>query len=209
MGLSDVDWRYVRKHTLIPVICLICAAAAAGASYLIRQHQSAINQQLTADQLVAQEDYASLVHRRRTVDRYHRRYQQFSNLGFVGMESRLDWIETVRESTGELTLPRVSYVIEPQLDAIAPVESIMAGDNVSIHVSRMELEMSIVHELDLVRFIDELQRRAPGLLKVDQCELVWQSDPQQALTADVNIDARCTLAIYSVVTADVATGGAT
>ncbi len=209
MNPSDLDWQYVRRHTLIPLICLLVAAAAAVTGYVIKQQQYTLNEQLTANQSVMQEDYAALVQRRRIVDRYHRRYQQFSTLGFVGVESRLDWIETLRESSGELTLPRVSYVIEPQLSAIAPVESIMAGDSVSIHVSRMELEMSLVHELDLLRFVDELQQRAPGLIKVDRCELVWQADPQQQLTADVNIGANCSLAIYSVITADVSPGDVT
>ncbi len=206
MNPSDFDWRYVRRHTLIPLICLVVTALAAVAAHVTKVGQQELHEQLTANQIVMQEDYAALVQRRRIVDRYHRRYQQFSTLGFVGMESRLDWIETLRESSGELTLPRVSYNIEPQLNAIAPVESILAGDNVSIHVSRMELEMSLVHELDLLRFVDELQQKAPGLLKVDRCELVWQADPQQSLTADVNIGANCTLAIYSVITADVSPG---
>lgn len=203
MSPSDFDWQYVRRHTLIPAICFLAAALAAVAGYAIRQQQHELHEQLTANKVVMQEDYAALVQRRRIVDRYHRRYQQFSMLGFVGMESRLDWVETLRESSDELTLPRVSYVIEPQLNAIAPVESILAGDDVSIHVSRMELEMSLVHELDLLRFVDELQQKAPGLLKVDRCELVWQADRQRSLTADVNIGANCTLAIYSVITADV------
>ena len=209
MNPSDLDWRYVRRHTLIPLVCLIVSAAAAATGYMLKEKQAELHEQLTANQMVVQEDYAALVQRRRIVDRYHRRYQQFSMLGFVGMESRLDWIETLRESSGELTLPRVSYIIEPQLNAVAPVESILAGDNVSIHVSRMELEMSLVHELDLLRFVDELQQNAPGLIKVDQCELNWQADPQQTLMADVNIGARCTLAIYSVITADVPAGEAT
>ncbi len=209
MNPSDFDWGYVRRHTLIPIICLLVSAVAAVAGYMVKQDQSELHEQLTANQIVVQEDYAALVQRRRIVDRYHRRYQQFSMLGFVGMESRLDWVETLRESSGELTLPRVSYIIEPQLNAVAPVESILAGDNVSIHVSRMELEMSLVHELDLLRFVDELQQKAPGLIKVDRCELVWQADPQQALTADVNIGANCSLAIYSVITADVPAGEVT
>ena len=45
-----------------------------------------------------------------------------------------------------------------------------------------------------------------GLIKVDRCELLWQADSQQTLTADVNIGANCSLAIYSVITADVPAG---
>ncbi len=206
---SEIDWTFVRRHTLIPLACLLVSAAAVVAGHVLKQQQLALNEQLTANQVVVQEDYAALVQRRRIVDRYHRRYQQFAAIGFVGMESRLDWIETLRMSSGELTLPRVSYIIEPQLNAVAPVQSILGGDEISIHVSRLELEMSLVHELDLLRFVDELQQNAPGLIKVDRCELLWQADPQQQLSADINIGANCTLSIYSVITADVPTGGET
>ncbi|MEO1202951.1 MAG: hypothetical protein AAFX10_09595, partial [Pseudomonadota bacterium] len=160
-------------------------------------------EQLSADHSIMQEDYDALVERRRIVDRNHRRYQQFRQLGFVGMESRLDWIETLRTATGELTLPRVSYVMQPQLIAVAPVESIAAGGDIELHVSKLDLEMGLIHELDLLRFIDELQQNAPGLIKVDGCRMSWQADDRQRLEAAPNIQANCDVNIYSIETADV------
>jgi hypothetical protein len=144
------------------------------------------------------------VYRRRLVDRYHRRYDEFYRLGFVGRERRLDWIETLRETRQDLTLPRVSYAIEPQLQAIAPVESIRASENVQIHLSRVQLEIGLVHELDLLNFIAELQRKAPGLIRVQGCDLVWQSATEEKLTVAANILAVCSLQMYSLVTSDVA-----
>ncbi len=205
----EFDWSYIRQHTLMPAVALAIAVVALVASIVLEEAQNEYHEQLIANQLVMQEDYNSLVYRRRIVDRYHRRYQQFSELGFVGMESRLDWIETLRETSTELTLPRVSYVIEPQLRAVAPVESILAGEDISIHVSKLELEMGLVHELDLLRFVDELQNKAPGLIKVDACDLTWQLGEEDKLRAEPNILANCTVEIYSVITSDVAPGGAT
>ena len=203
MRLSDVDWEYVRQYTLLPVASAVVAAAALAAASFVHSTQVELNEQLTANQAVMQEDYDALVDRRRIVERYHRRYEQFSELGFVGIESRLDWIETLRATSTELTLPRVSYVIEPQLTAIAPVESILAGDDIAIHVSRLELEMNLVHELDLLKFVDELQQNAPGLIKVDGCDLTWQGESHALPKAAPNIAANCSVAIYSVITADV------
>ncbi|MCG8378114.1 MAG: hypothetical protein MI865_01425, partial [Proteobacteria bacterium] len=199
----EIDWWFVRQHTLIPGFTALIATAMMLVAIWVQARQAEVHAQLNAAHLVAQEDYDALVLQRRIVDRYHRRYEQFSELGFVGMESRLDWIEALRVSSIELTLPRVSYIIQPQLSAISPVESLLAGDNISVHVSKLELEMSLVHELDLLRFIDELQNSAPGLIKVDACNLDWQAQPEVQLTPGVNILANCTVQIFSVITSDV------
>ena len=106
-------------------------------------------------------------------------------------------------------MPRVSYVIEPQLKAVAPVESILAGDDIAIHVTKLELEMGLVHELDLLRFVDELQQKAPGIIKVDRCNLTWQLGDDAKLLAEPNILANCSLQIFSAITSDVSRGGAT
>ena len=204
----ELDWRFVRRHTLIPALSALAATAVLGAAIWIQARQSDVHAQLNAAHLVAQEDYDSLILQRRIVDRYHRRYEQFGALGFVGMESRLDWIEALRESSKQLTLPRVSYMIQPQLKAIAPVESLLAGDDITIHVSKLELEMSLVHELDLLRFIDELQGNAPGLIKVDACVLDWLAESETGLKPGINILANCSVQIFSVITSDVAGGGA-
>lgn len=206
MSLSDVDWEYLRHFTLLPAGTAVVAAAVLFAGMSLRHAEEAHYRQLSADHSVMQEDYDALVERRRIVDRYHRRYHQFSQLGFVGVEKRLDWIEILRAKTDELILPRVSYAMQPQLTAIAPVASVAGGDSIEIHLSKLDLEMSLVHELDLLRFVDELQKNAPGLIRIDGCELSWQGDNRRNLTAAPNIAASCHIEIYSIVTADVRTG---
>lgn len=208
MTKLDIDWPYVRRFTLVPVLSALIAVLVLVAATLFQDKQAELNAQMTANYSVMQKDYDAFIDQRRIVNRYHRRYQQFSEIGFVGMESRLDWIETLRASSNDLTLPRVSYIIEPQLNAIAPVESILAGEDISIHVSKLALEMNLVHELDLLRFVDELQRNAPGLIAVDACDLSWQADREVGLKADPNILANCSVGIYSVITADVPGGAA-
>jgi hypothetical protein len=204
MTLTDFDQQFVLRYTRLPAATAIIASALLFASIWLHDREATLFTQTTADQGALHEDYDSLVYRRRLVDRYHRRYDEFYRLGFVGRERRLDWIETLRETRQDLTLPRVSYAIEPQLQAIAPVESIRASENVQIHVSRVQLEIGLVHELDLLNFIAELQRKAPGLIRVQGCDLVWQAATEEKLTVAANILAVCSLQMYSLVTSDVA-----
>ncbi len=208
MDRSSIDWRYAMRHTLLPAVTAAIAMGILALSIWMHREQSSLLTEINVNQGVMHEDYDALVQRRRLVDRYHRLYERFYDLGFVGEESRLDWVETLRESSADLTLPRVSYAIEPQLQVVAPVQSIMAGEEIQIHLSRLQLEVGLVHELDLLRLIDEVQRNAPGLIKVDRCNLAWQAESAEKVGVGANILANCSLLIFSVVTSDVAQAGA-
>lgn len=206
MSQFDIEWKYVFRNTAVPVITAIIAAMLLVSGRWVHSEQDRLHAKFNINQDVMHEDYDALVYRRRLVDQYHRRYQQFHELGFVGLESRLDWIETLRTTSTELVLPRVSYAIEPQLQVVAPVESVLTEDDIQIRLSRLELEMGLVHELDLLKFFDELQRHAPGLIQVDSCQLVSQLDNLAEPGANANIQATCSLRIFSVITSDVSAG---
>lgn len=206
MNRLSLDPRYIGRHTVLPLATALVAVAALGVSIWLHGEQEAKLERIDAHYSAMHEDYDALIYRRRLIDRYNLRYAQFREIGFVGVESRLDWVETLRETSIDLLLPRVSYAIEPQLQVVAPVKSIPAGDDVSIRLSRLQLEAGLVHEIDLLRFFDELQRNAPGLIKVDRCDLVWQADSVALVTVEANILADCSIAIFSVVTSDVTAG---
>lgn len=203
MNGLDIDFDYVRRHTLRPTLSALAAIVALVVATWM--HASKVQQysHYEANQDAVHEDYDALVFQRRLVDRYHRRYERYHDLGFIGRESRLDWIETLRTTAETLELPRVSYAIEPQLEVIAPVESAIDVENIQIHVTRAQLEMGLIHEVDLLRFFNELQAAAPGLIKVDDCALKWLSDNEVASPADANLSAICSVQIFSVITSDV------
>ena len=205
MNRVDFDWDYVRRYTLIPTLCATVAAVSLVLAIWLHNKQTQRNDELTANYTAVHEDYDELIHQRRVVDRYHRRYQSFRNLGFIGRESRLDWVETLRTTTARVGIPRVSYNIQPQLRVVAPVTSLMSGEEIQIRVSRLQLEMGLIHELDLLRFFDDLQEQAPGLIKVDECDLVYDGEISKAVS-EPNLTTNCTVQIYSVITSDVVYG---
>lgn len=203
MKRLDVDFAYVRRYTLRPALSALVAAGALAAAIWVHGQQLQQFSQYSANQDAVHEDHDALVFQRRLVDRYHRRYQRFHDLGFIGRESRLDWIETLRTTAEALQLPHVSYAIEPQLAVVAPVESVVDVADIRIRVSRARLELGLIHELDLLRFFDDLQAAAPGLIKVDECGLTWLADTDTARSNEANLAAICSIQIFSAITSDV------
>lgn len=199
----EIDWPYVRRHTMRPALSALVALTVLLIALWLHDRQEGEFDELFANHHAVHEDYDALVNQRRLVDRYHRRYQRFHDLGFVGRESRLDWVETLRTTSNTLNVPRVSYSIEPQFEVIPPVNSVFGGDGIQLHASKVQLEMGLLHELDLLRFFDTLQTSAPGLLKVDKCELAWQAETGARASTDVNLSANCAIQLYSLITSDV------
>ncbi len=202
MNLHDLDWPYIRQYTVRPVACAGVAVVALCAALWIHGDHKQLFDELNANHDAVHEDHNALVYQRRLVDRYYRRYQRFYELGFIGRESRLDWVETMRTTSAKLNLPRISYSIEPQLGVVAPVSSLLSGDNIQIRVSNLQLEMGLLHEIDLLRFFDVLQSQAPGLIKVDTCEIASMGGTVRG-AGEANLTATCEVQIFSVLTSDV------
>lgn len=208
MTLADLDWAYLTRHTVVPLATLAIAVTALAGSYWYLSMQEEDYSRISVDQDLMNADYDALIFRKRLVDRYHLRYERFQSHGFIGEESRLDWIETLRVAAEELKLPTLTYALEPQRKVVPPVPATSVDVAIQIHLSTLDLEVGLIHEGDLVDLFAELQATAPGLIKVDRCSLDRQSEQGSLRSVDPNIIASCTLNMYSIVTSDVSIAGA-
>ncbi len=203
MKPAKKDWDFLRAHTLVPGLSFLIALLIFGASFWYNAQQERAYVIYSTNHSVIHEDYDALIYRRRLLDRYHRRYQELQENGFVGHESRLDWIETIRATAKALDLPNVTYSLEPQRTVLQPVDSASGTAEVQVFLSTLDLELGLVHELDLLRFFRKLEEEAPGLMKVDACNLVRQLGPDEQLVAEVNIVASCSMSMFSVITYEI------
>ncbi len=203
MRQTDVDWRYLRRDLLVPLATAAVAIVLLALSALFVRAREDGYSRVSVDQDAVNADYDALVLRKRLVDRYHRRYERFRNQGFIGKENRLEWIETLRLAAEDLELPNLTYSLEPQLEVLPPVPSTSSSADTQVFGSRLELEIGLLHEVDLLRLFDALQARAPGLIKVDRCRLLRQAGQGGRKPVDPNIVANCSLTVFSIVTPDV------
>lgn len=204
MNRSEIDWSYLRQDLPVPAVTAVVALIVLGLSIWFVSVQNDNYARISVNQDVMNADYDALVTRKRLVDRYHRRYGQFQQQGFIAVENRLDWVETLRESAKRLRLPSLTYSLEPQLKVVPPIPSTSVDAEIQIFLSKLELEVGLVHERDLLRLFGSLQQTAPGLLKVDGCRLDRQAEHDEVQAVDANIVASCSIDLFSIVTSDVA-----
>ena len=203
MKSAEFDWQFLFKDTFWPCVSLLVAAVVLGIGAWFHSKQQRIHETHSINQVAIHEEYDELVYRRRLLERYYRRYNELQLVGFVGKESRLDWIETIRLAATGFDLPNVSYSLEPQVQVIKPINPQSSDTEIQVFLSRLEIELGLVHELDLLRFFDRLEEEAPGLMKIDRCTMARQGLGTQGLVADTNILASCSLMIFSVMTSDI------
>ena len=113
--------------------------------------------------------------------------------GFVGEESRLAWIEAVHLANRDARLYGVTYTLSPRTAA----PSGLAG-GLPLQQTRMTLQMPLLVETDLPRFLDALRTRAPGLFRVDRCRLSRISDAPPQPVNRPELDAECELLWFTV-----------
>lgn len=93
-------------------------------------------------------------------------FDQLRERGIIGEESRLDWVELIKEIRDTRKLLDIQYEFLPQ--------QIMAKDDsgdYSFRSSTMRLQMKLLHEGDLLQFVNDLRSRARAYIRVRSCSL--------------------------------------
>jgi len=190
-----------------PLLLLVLViAAAAGAIYytqlLHQQAQTALVRQ--QNQLrEAQTRMQRSGDEKSIIIQYVDQYRQLQQSGFIGDEQRINWLDALRIANERTDLFGVNYEIGVQ-QAYAYAASLNPGQ-IALRQSVMKLDFRLLHELDLLRFLDALRAQSTGLFHLDQC-LLRRTELSGAIRYQPNITAKCELA-WITATPAVAPGG--
>lgn len=106
----------------------------------------------------------------------------------IGDEQRLDWIEGLEKLRKQKLVTDFKYNIVPQKN-YAPQPAINSG-NFDIHYSEMKLSFDLLHEEQLLNFLDALRLQNTGWYQLDGCTLKHNEGADPITLA--NLKAECT-----------------
>ncbi|MCJ7838658.1 MAG: hypothetical protein MUP61_05535 [Burkholderiales bacterium] len=161
------------KRLGLPVaVCLVLVVASvacyfAAEGYL--QETRRMRTAASAQRAEIQKRLASASEEEREIKASLQQFQALAARGMVGEEKRLDWIDTVTAIKNERRLFNIRYSIEPQEELDYPGFS--SGGSVKFLVSRVNVNLQLLHEEDLLNFIGELTRRGKPYLSVRNCDV--------------------------------------
>jgi len=126
-----------------------------------------------------------------TIEKYLGDYQTLQQLGFVGDEQRINWLEGLRVANQQLRLFGVDYQISAQ--QAYPYAAALNPGQMAMYQSVMKIDLGLLHEGDLLSFLSNLSQQGAGVFSVNQCT-ISRVNTVGGLRFQPNLHAQCDLA---------------
>lgn len=182
------EFGQIRGAALATLACLIVCAGGIVASGRLQDDARERMLLVQHARERAYAHYAQVGQEKADIRKYQPIFQALRARGLVGEENRLAWADAIRQAQLGYKLPALSYEIAPQqpLRSDPPVD---LGDY-QLRASRMNLHLSLLHEIDLFNFLGEL--RLHGYYTVQDCAIKRLAASPEAGAAPT-LGADCTL----------------
>jgi len=121
---------------------------------------------------------------------YSQEYAKLENDKIIGDDHRLDWVDTLERLRNQNLVIDFRYTIAPQKTYVP--QPAMDSGNFDIHYSETKLELDLLHEGQLLDFLDALRKRGNGWYQLEGCTMKRiNSYDENAAPATPNIKADC------------------
>ena len=123
-------------------------------------------------------------------------YQQLKNLNVLGEERRLEWADAIARIRTQRELLDLRYRVERQ-----KLLSTAAGKpaNVEFYASTMNVELQLLHEEDLTRFLADLRASGNAYYSVKKCSLERSGQVATGTTIAPRLRADCQIDLITII----------
>lgn len=180
-------------------LILTATAVAAGAAMILASRHLVQAAETAHRQLAAQQgDLRTRISRAREEEADLRdRIALFNQLrarGIIGQEERLDWVEQIARIKAKRRLLDLQYELSPQhaVDDTLLSAGPTAG-GYEFMASTMKLKMTLLHEDDLLGFLDDLRSAVHARLLVRECTIDRSVPSQDPSGLAGQLRAACTI----------------
>lgn len=181
------DLPLIRKALIVLIASLLLSAALVSAGRALRLKQQSNMTQTQAQHIDATNKLHQAVNDTQEIHDYQPKYVALREQGFVGDEKRLDWTEHIKRIRENRMLLPITYEISVQKVFQADPE-ILSGD-LELRGSKMRLQMSLLHEEDLLNFLDDLRHK--GFYTTQECKV--KRAPGDTADVRLPLEAECTI----------------
>ena len=161
------------KRLIAPAIVAAVLVAIGGIAIVLSQQMlqkgRAEQAKAAADREAAQNRLARTTDEEREIRETLVDYQKLRSRGLIGDERRADWVERIAQIKSARKLFDLKYTIEPQ--RLADYPGLAAAGEVEFLVSQMKVDLALLHEEDLFRFIEDLRGALSSHVVVRSCTM--------------------------------------
>jgi hypothetical protein len=187
------------KRLLAP-IAIALVALGAGAALLWSAGQTLGVAQRTVAAAAAErkqnvERLARIAEEEREVRQKLDVYQRLKRLRIVGEESRLEWADAIARIRRQRELLDLRYTIERQKLLVS-----LPGKpgSVDFYSSTMRLDLALLHEEDLLRFLSDLRESGNAYYAVRRCDVTRTGQAASGATMTPRLRASCEIDLITI-----------
>jgi hypothetical protein len=151
------DFPFIRRACIVFFVCVaIGAALVIGSGFLLEKQLDAKSRAQPLDN-EAREKYSQAENEKREIHDFQPKYMELIAKGFIGEEKRLDWMESINRIQQQRALLPINYEISAQ--QVFPADPSMETGVMELHGSKMLVKMNLLHEMDLLNFLNDLKTK--------------------------------------------------
>ena len=123
-------------------------------------------------------------------------YKRLKQLNILGEERRLEWADAITRIRTQRELLDLSYRVDRQrLLTSAPGKPA----NVDFFASTMRVQLALLHEEDLLRFLADLRDSGNAYYAVRQCSLTRTAQPPASAQISPRLRGECEIDLITIV----------
>jgi hypothetical protein len=123
-------------------------------------------------------------------------YQRLKQLHILGEEQRLEWADAIARIRKERELLDLRYTVERKrlLTSVAGKPG-----NVDFYASAMKVDLALLHEEDLLRFLADLRESGNAYYAVRKCAVTRTEQPISGASMTPRLRADCEIDLITIV----------
>jgi hypothetical protein len=187
------------KRLLLPVLIAAVLVGAgtfllesAGAAWAAAQRDFAAAQ---AERRQHGERLARIAEEEREVSQKLDVYQRLRALHILGEEQRLEWADAIARIRKERELLDLRYRVERQQQIFTATGK---PANVDFYASRMSVELALLHEEDLLRFLSDLRNSGNAFYSVRRCAVERTGQAATGVSIVPRLRASCEIDLITI-----------
>ena len=188
---KGIDWSILKKSITFLSICLIIASTlSVGSYYFSSKLEKEYNNNKRIFQSISRK-YLDVDQEEKLLIDYYPKFIKLYEKGVIGREKRLNWLETLRQAGEKVNLPSLAYSISSQQEYTP--EYNINYNGYSLYRSSMKLTLGLLHEGDLFKLIEYINRTANGSSTLSECTFRMNGEKVVYNKNHANISASCLL----------------
>ena len=122
-------------------------------------------------------------------------YQRLKSLNILGEERRLEWADAITRIRTQRELLDLRYRVERQQLLYSAVGK---PANVDFFASTMKVDLALLHEEDLLRFLADLRESGNAFYSVKRCALTRTGQAATGTTITPRLRAECEIDLVTI-----------